>query len=158
MALGLHNLKPAKGSKQRVRRLGRGHGSGRGTTAGRGTKGQRARAGGRGGLKLLGLKQMMRSKPKIGGFQSLRPKLAVVNVSVLEERFASGEKVNRQRLHALGLVTRVAPGVKILGEGTLTKKLTVEADAFSATAKKAIEAAGGQAIVVAATKKAKPAA
>jgi large subunit ribosomal protein L15 len=153
MTLGLHNLELAPGSRPRTRRLGRGHGSGRGTTGGRGTKGQRSRAGGAGGLKRLGLKMILRGKPKIGGFRSLKPKLAVVNVNVLEKRFGAGEQVTLKRLQQLAIVNQAVPGVKILGTGKLTKALTVTADAFSDSAKAAITAAGGTATVARRSKK-----
>ena len=144
MELNLHNLKKSSGSTRRGRRLGRGHGSGRGTTAGRGTKGQRARSGGRRGLKRRGVKQFLKSKPKLGGFKSLKPKLITVNIGVLEQRFKDGEIINAKKLLNAGIIKTNWPGIKILGEGQLSKKLTVVANSFSDGAKKAILDAGGQ--------------
>ena len=145
MELSLSNLKPAPGSRKNKKRVGRGSASGHGGYSGRGQKGQRARAGGKGGLKRRGLKQLLKSKPKIGGFRSLRPKLVTVNINQLEKYFQSGEFIDGKKLIARNLIKTSKPGVKILGEGKLTKKITVVANAFSESAKKAIIEAGGKA-------------
>lgn len=144
MPFTLSNLKPSPGSRTRVRRIGRGAGSGRGTTAGKGTKGQRARSGGRKGLKRLGLKRIMQRIPKHRGFKSIHPRPAVVNVGDLEARFASGAVITPQALAAIGLVRSAKNGVKILGDGALTKALTVKGCEVSKSAKEKIEKAGGK--------------
>ncbi|MEK7653221.1 MAG: 50S ribosomal protein L15 [Patescibacteria group bacterium] len=142
MPLNLSNLKPAKGSKRKSRRVGRG--GKRGTYSGRGMKGQRARSGGKGGLKLLGLKQTLRRIPKKRGFQSLNKKFAVVNLADLEKKFQDGDVINARLMIRAGLIRDTKNGIKILGAGKLTKKLTVVANAFSASAQKAIEEGGGK--------------
>ena len=143
MTLGLHNLQPKPGSRRKRHRVGRGNASGSGTYSGRGQKGQRARSGGRSGLKRRGLRRMLQSKPKIGGFKSLRPKLQVVDLQHLEDRFDAGSIVTPKRLLDLGLIPSLTPGVKVLGNGKLTKKMTVVAHAFSSSAPTAITQAGG---------------
>ncbi|HLC90108.1 MAG TPA: 50S ribosomal protein L15 [Patescibacteria group bacterium] len=140
--LSLHNLKINPKAKKRAVRVGRGDASGHGSYSGRGLKGQRARSGGKKGLKLRGLKQLLKNKPKIGGFRSLKPKMAVVNLSDLENNFSAGEIINAAKLSAKGLLENKRK-IKILGDGRLTKKLTVLADEFSESAKKAIIEAGG---------------
>ena len=139
--LSLHNLKAKK--RKKAKRFGRGNASGRGSYSGRGIKGQRARSGGRRGLKRRGLMGLLRNKPKLGGFKSLQPKMETVNVEKLEENFEAGEIVNAKKLMAKSLIKDNRRGVKILGEGQLTKKLTVVADDFSESAKGAIIKAGG---------------
>ena len=143
--LTLHNLKVEKGAKKRPQRVGRGNASGRGTYSGRGLKGQRSRSGGKRGLKRKGLRQLLRNKPKIGGFKSLKPKMETVNLEQLEKSFEVGEVVNAKKLIAKNLISPAKKGVKILGNGKLTKRLTVIADSFSESAKKAIIKAGGKA-------------
>jgi len=145
MELGLNNLKKSKGATKNKRRVGRGNASGRGTYSSRGSKGQRARSGGRGGLKRRGLMTMLRNKPKIGGFRSLKPKSNTVNISQLEAVFESGEVINPKKMVGKNLIKTVWPAVKVLGDGQLTKKFTVIADSFSESAKKAIIEAGGKA-------------
>jgi len=152
--LSLNNLKTK--SRKRSKRVGRGNASGSGNYSGRGMKGQRSRSGGKGGLKRRGLKQLLRNKPKIGGFTSMKAKLETINLDTLEKHFESGAKVDAKKLFALGLIKTKQNGVKLLGSGKLSKKLNVFLDAFSESAKKAITAAGGQAEVVAKTKKPKP--
>ena len=143
----LHDLKPAPGAHCRPGRVGRGTGSGRGKTSGRGQKGQNARSEGF----RLGFEggQMPFSQriPKLPGFKNRFKKLyAVVNVSKLS-RFADGSKVDAEALHEAGLV-RGGEEIKILGTGRLKRKLTVEAHAFSARAREAIEKAGGTVTVI----------
>ncbi len=138
----LHDLKPAPGAHRRPERVGRGTGSGRGKTSGRGQKGQNARGEGF----RLGFEggQMPFSQriPKLPGFKNPFKKLyAVVNVSKLS-RFADGAKVDAEALLDAGLV-RGGVEIKILGTGRLKRKLTVEAHAFTASAREAIERAGG---------------
>src|SRR3989344_399564 len=95
--LTLHNLKINKKAKKKTKRVGRGNASGHGTYSGRGLKGQKARAGGKGGLKRRGLKQLLRNKPKLGGFKSLKPKMAIVDLDQLEKVFTIGEIVDGKK-------------------------------------------------------------
>ena len=141
----LQDLKPAEGSTQPAFRKGRGAGSGNGKTAGRGHKGQWARSGGgvRPGFE-GGQMPLARRLPK-RGFHNTEN--AVVNVSDLN-RFEDGAVVTAADLVEAGLVKKTLDGVKVLGNGEITKKLTVQAAAFSASAKEKIEAAGGKAEVV----------
>ncbi len=150
MPLSLHTIKPKKGSRTKSFRVGRGNASGRGTTAGRGTKGQRARTGGRKGLKLKGMKQMLLQFPKLRGFQSRHPKAATVTLANLAARFTAGEKVDIRALKSKHLVSNIATSVKIVGAGNIEKALTLSGIAVSTAAKAAIERAGGS--VVSSTK------
>lgn len=143
MPYGLHNLSPARGSTKRARRYGRGHGSGRGKTAGRGTKGQKARAGGRTGLKRLGMKRILLAQPKLRGFRSIHSKPAIVNIEDLERAFATGMTVTPRAMVEAGLVRDIRDGVKVLGSGALTKAFTCNGLTVSAPAKAKIIAAGG---------------
>jgi len=142
--INLHNLKIAKRSKKRKKRVGRGNSSGSGTYSGRGLKGQRSRSGGKKGLKRRGLNQFLKNKPKMGGFKSLKPKIVTVNIEQLEKFFADGEVVNAKKLISKKIIKSAKNGLKILGNGKLTKKLTVTADSFSESAKKAIIKVGGE--------------
>lgn len=142
MTLGLHTIKPAKGSKKRVRRVGRGHGSGRGTTAGRGTKGQRARTGGRGGLKYFGMKHIVLALPKKRGFRSLTAKSEVLNIRDLDIKFKDGAEITPAVLKNSGLI-KSAKSVKILGDGETNKKFAIYSCRLSKTAREKLEKAGG---------------
>jgi len=144
MALKLYNLKPAWGAKKKKKRVGRGDSSGHGTYSTRGAKGQKARSGGKGGLKLKGLKGNILSIPKLGGFRSLKPKLAIVNLKDLENNFAAGEVITPAKLAEKGLVKSIKPGIKVLGMGTISKKLTLKVNKISESAKEAVEKAGGK--------------
>lgn len=144
MTLSLHTLKPARGAKHYPKRVGRGNASGKGTTAGKGGKGQTARTGGRNKLKFLGLKRLILSTPKLGGFRSLKPKDAVVTVEQLNKSFGAGEKVTPTKLFKKGLIRSANLTVKILGAGNLKKKLSVKGCSVSAGAKEKIIAAGGE--------------
>jgi large subunit ribosomal protein L15 len=144
----LHELSPAAGSTRDVKRIGRGHGSGNGKTAGKGHKGQKARAGRgmRAGFE-GGQMPLMRRIPK-RGFNNIFAKTIVsVNVSALDV-FEKGAVVDADAMIQQGLIKKAYDGVKILGNGELTKALTVKASAFSASAKEKIEAAGGKAEVI----------
>ena len=145
----LHELSPAEGSVKEGFRKGRGAGSGNGKTAGKGHKGQNARSGGgvRPGFE-GGQLPLYRKLPK-RGFNNFRfaKKYAVVNVELLN-KFADGDVVDFAVLLNAGVIKNVFDGVKILGEGELTKKLTVKAAVFSASAKEKIEAVGGKTEVV----------
>lgn len=148
MPLSLSNLQSSKGSNRSRKRLGRGNASGKGTTAGRGTKGQRARSGGRGGLALKGLKFIVQRLPKNKGFKAIKPKMDCVNLDILQTYYQNNQMVSPASLLKLELVRSTRHGVKVLGQGTLTKKLTVKAHAFSASAKAAIAKAGGQVVII----------
>lgn len=138
--LSLHSLPKTSGRKSK--RVGRGDSSS-GNYSGRGMKGQRSRSGGKGGLKLRGLKQSILKMPKNRGFSSPHPKAQAVNLSALETHFEAGDVVTPKVLEEKGIVTNASKPVKILGSGSLTKKLTISAHGASETATKAIEAAGG---------------
>ena len=145
----LHELSPAAGSTSERFRKGRGAGSGNGKTAGKGHKGQNARSGGgvRPGFE-GGQLPLYRKLPK-RGFNNYRfaKQYAIVNVQTLN-KFADGDVVDAAALLAKGIVNAVFDGIKVLGEGELTKKLTVKAAVFSASAKEKIEAVGGKTEVV----------
>ena len=145
----LHNLSPAEGSVKENFRKGRGAGSGNGKTAGKGHKGQNARSGGgvRPGFE-GGQLPLYRKLPK-RGFNNDRfgKQYTIVNVDVLN-RFEDGAVVDADALLAAGVVSKVLDGIKVLGEGEVSKKITVKAAAFSAAAKEKIEAVGGKTEVV----------
>ena len=146
--MNLHDLSPAAGSNPKAYRKGRGNGSGNGKTAGRGQKGQWARSGG--GVRVGfegGQMPLARRIPKRGFNNIFAKPLEAVNVSALE-KFEDGAVVSACDLLEKGILSKCQYGVKILGEGSLTKKLTVRASAFSASAKAKIEEAGGKAEVV----------
>jgi large subunit ribosomal protein L15 len=144
----LHELKPAEGSRKTRNRVGRGTGSGNGKTAGRGHKGQNAPSGGgvRPGFE-GGQTPLFQRLPKRGFTNINRKDFAIVNLSTLN-RFEEGTEVTPDLLLETGIVSNVKSGVKILGNGQLEKKLTVKANKFSASAKEAIESAGGTVEVI----------
>jgi large subunit ribosomal protein L15 len=155
--IGLHSLKPAPGSRKPRKRVGRGEGSGYGKTAGRGQKGYGSRSGAKkrsrfeGGqmpihmrMRKLRGPHMKKSMP----FEPFRTHTQAVNLKDLDARFESGASVTLEALAGKGLGTRKGVPVKILAKGELTKPLTVHAHGFSATARAAIEAAGGTCVVV----------
>lgn len=123
----------SKTKRQSKKRIGRGKGTGIGTYSGRGIKGQKSRSGGKGGLKLRGLKQTFKSVPKVKGFKSNRPQLPVVNVASLDKKYEANATVRLD-------------DKKVLGNGEITKALTVYAASFSKSAVEKIEKAGGKAI------------
>ena len=139
----LSNLKPKKGARHAKKRVGRGPGSGHGKTSSRGEKGQKSRSGysGKRGFE-GGQMPLHRRLPKRGFTNIFKKEYAVVNLADLE-RFDNGATVDEAALRQAGLVKGQNDGVKVLGNGKLSKKLTVSATKFSATAKSAIEAAGG---------------
>lgn len=145
----LHELSPAAGSTKERKRIGRGPASGQGKTAGKGHKGQKARAGRgmRAGFE-GGQMPLQRRIPKRGFVNIFGKEIAIVNISALEDRFESGAVVDIEALQNAGLVKKTLDGVKILGNGDITKNLTVKANAFSESAKQKIEAAGGKAEVI----------
>ena len=143
----LHELAPAAGSTTAAKRLGRGVGSGLGKTSGKGHKGAKARSGGgkRPGFE-GGQMPLYRRVPKKGFTNIFRMEYAEVNVGQLEV-FTEGTVVNAELLKAAGIIKKTLDGVKVLGNGELTKKLTVEAAKFTESAKEKIEAVGGKAEV-----------
>ena len=145
--MNLHELSPTAGSTHVGKRKGRGAGTGNGKTAGRGHKGQKARSGGsiRAGFE-GGQMPLARRIPKRGFNNIFAKPLEIVNLSALNA-FADGDTVTAQALLDKGILSKCEYGYKVLGNGKLTKKVTVEASAFSKSAKEAIEAAGGKAEV-----------
>ena len=141
----LHELSPAEGSAKAAWRKGRGAGSGNGKTAGKGHKGQNARSGGgvRPGFE-GGQIPLYRKLPKRGFNNKFATNYAIVNVAALNEKFENGAVVDLAALKAAGLIKKELDGVKVLGNGEISKALTVKAAVFSATAKEKIEAAGGK--------------
>ena len=142
----LHELKPAEGSRQLRNRVGRGTSSGNGKTAGRGQKGQKARSKVRVGFE-GGQMPLFRRMPKRGFKNVNRKDYAIVNLETLN-KFEDGTEVTPALLVETRVVKDEKDGIKVLGNGELTKKLTVKASKFSASAKAAIEAAGGTAEVL----------
>ena len=144
----LQELSPAPGSTHADKRIGRGHGSGQGKTAGKGHKGQKARAGR--GMRIGfegGQMPLQRRVPKRGFVNIFATTYANVNVAALNV-FEDGAEVDLDALKKAGLVKKAFDGVKVLGDGELTKKITVKAAAYSKAAKEKIEAAGGKAEVI----------
>ena len=144
----LHDLKPAVGATTAPKRLGRGTGSGLGKTSGKGHKGAKARSGGgkRPGFE-GGQMPLTRQLPKFGFTNIFRKEYVAINVDRLEI-FEDGMVVTPVELIQYGVIKNVEDGVKILGNGEITKKLTVQANKFSESAKQKIEAAGGKAEVI----------
>ncbi len=141
--MNLHEMKYNDGARKDVKRLGRGLGSGQGKTAGKGHKGQNARSGGGVAIGFEGGQTpFYKRMPKRGFTNFTRKEYAVVNLVDLE-KFDDGATVTPEILKESGLVKKEFDGVKVLGNGTLTKKLTVKCDKVSASAKAAIEKAGG---------------
>lgn len=144
----LNEMTYTEGARRERKRIGRGHGSGNGKTAGKGNKGQNARSGG--GVRLGfegGQTPLARRLPKRGFTNFNRKEYAIVNVESLNV-FEDGTVVTPELLKETGLVKKELDGIKILGQGELTKKLTVQANKFSATATTVIEQAGGKAEVL----------
>ncbi len=155
--IGLHNLKPAPGSRRPRKRVGRGEGSGTGKTSGRGQKGagsrsgSKSRAGFEGGQNPIHMRMRKLRGPhmkKSMPFEPFRTHTQPVNLLDLEARFEAGAAVTLEALHAKGLATRKGIPVKVLAKGDLTKSLSVSAHGFSATARAQIEAAGGSVSIV----------
>ncbi len=150
--IGLHNLKPAPGSRKARKRVGRGEGSGTGKTAGRGQKGWGSRSGAKrrdrfeGGQNPIHMRMRKLRGPhmkKSMPFEPFRTHTQPINLAALEDRFESGESVTLEAMVAKGLATRKGVPVKILAKGELSKSLTVHAHGFSKAARERIEAAGG---------------
>ncbi|MCD5326022.1 MULTISPECIES: 50S ribosomal protein L15 [Pontibacillus] len=144
----LHELKSAEGTRKTRNRVGRGMATGNGKTSGRGHKGQKARSGGgtRPGFE-GGQMPLFQRLPKRGFTNIHRKEFAVVNLDALN-RFEEGTEVTPELLLETGVVSKLNSGIKVLGKGNIEKKLTVKAHKFSASAKEAIEAAGGQTEVI----------
>lgn len=144
----LHELSPACGSKKTVKRIGRGHGSGQGKTAGKGHKGQKARSGGsiRPGFE-GGQMPLQRRIPKRGFNNIFAKKIVAVNVGSLNV-FDDGATIDARAMIDAGIIKKQHDGIKVLSNGTLSKKLIVKASAFSENAKTKIEEAGGKAEVI----------
>ena len=145
MSITLHNLHPNPGSTKPKKRLGRGRGSGTGKTSGKGVKGQKARPGHHGARFAFegGQMPMPRRIPKRGFKNPNRVEAYPINVSTLQSAFDAGATVDIDALRGKGLVPKLVECVKILGEGELSKKLSIKAHRVSETAKQKIEAAGG---------------
>ena len=142
----LHDLTPAPGSTHKRKRVGRGNSSGHGTTAGRGQNGQGSRSGGTKGAGFEGGQTPLAMRlPKLPGFRNPRRiEYTAVNVATLEAKFEDGAVVNGESLKAARIIKSEFTPVKVLGDGELTKKLTVKVDKVSASAQAKIEAAGGK--------------
>lgn len=142
----LKDLHPAEGSRKARKRVGRGAGSGTGKTAGRGLNGQKSRAGGGKGVGFEGGQTpLARRLPKLPGFRNInRVECLPVNVSRIEKYYEAGEVVDGESLAAKGIIKKSTALVKVLGDGEITKAVTVKVDKVSATAKAKIEAAGGK--------------
>ncbi|MGI6591071.1 MAG: 50S ribosomal protein L15 [Eggerthellaceae bacterium] len=142
----LKDLQPNEGSRKNRKRVGRGPGSGKGKTAGRGMNGQKSRAGGGKGKGFEGGQTpLARRLPKLPGFKNINHvEYLPVNVGRLEEKYEAGEVVNGETLKEKGIIKHADALVKVLGDGELTKALTVKVDKVSASAKAKIEAAGGK--------------
>lgn len=142
----LKDLKPAKGSKRNRKRVGRGPASGNGKTAGRGMNGQKSRAGGGKGAGFEGGQTpLARRLPKLPGFRNFnRVEYVPVNVSRLDAKFNAGDLVDADTLYAAGIIKNTTDPIKVLGDGEITKALTVRVDKVSASARAKIEAVGGK--------------
>ena len=150
--ISLHNLHPNPGATKEKKRLGRGRGSGKGKTSGKGVKGQKARPGHHGARYAFegGQMPMPRRVPKRGFTNRNRVEAFPINVELLESLFEAGATVDIDVLRAKGIIPKLAETIKILGEGELTKKLTIKAHRASATAKDKVEKAGGTIEILAA--------
>ena len=144
--MNLHDLEPAPGSTKNRTRVGRGHGSGKGGTSGRGMNGQGSRPGGTKGPGFEGGQTPLAMRlPKLPGFRNInRKEYLPVNVSRLEEKYEAGETVDHESLVQKGIIKHADALVKVLGDGEITKALTVNVDKVSASAQAKIEAAGGK--------------
>lgn len=142
----LKDLKPAEGSKRNRKRVGRGPASGNGKTAGRGMNGQKSRAGGGKGAGFEGGQTpLARRLPKLPGFRNFnRVEYVPVNVSRLDAKFSAGDLVDADTLYAAGIIKSTTDPIKVLGDGEITKALTVRVDKVSASARAKIEAVGGK--------------
>ncbi|MEK7950670.1 50S ribosomal protein L15 [Luteolibacter soli] len=141
----LHTLAPNKGAKHRVKRLGCGESSGHGKTSGKGNKGQKARSGSGTRVGFEGGQMPLHRRLPKRGFNNInfKTKVEVVNLSQLDKAFNDGDTVNEEALRKAGLINRACEQVKVLGQGEISKKLTLVVDTISASAKEKVEKAGG---------------
>ncbi|TGG89347.1 50S ribosomal protein L15 [Geotoga petraea] len=148
--MNIEDLRPTPGSRFKKKRLGRGPGSGLGKTAGKGHKGAKARSGASQRADFEGGQTpLYRRSPKFGFTNAPFKKIhSYVNIETLEKRFNDGDEITVELLLEKGIIKKVNDGLKVLGKGELTKKLTVKANAFSESAKQKIEANGGKAEVI----------
>lgn len=149
MALGLNNIKPAKGSTHKKKRVGRGPGSGLGKTAGRGHKGQKSRSGysSRPGFE-GGQMPLQRRLPKRGFTNIFKKQWIEISLAKIEESFSSGDTVTPEILHDRGLIKKAKHDLVILGNGNVSKSLNISAHRFTKAAKEKIEKAGGSAVEI----------
>lgn len=143
MTIAPHTIQAAHGSRRRVKRVGRGHGTGRGTMSGRGGKGQRARTGGKSRSAIRAFKKALQKVPKLRGFKSRKNKPSVVTLRSLDRICAEGDVVTPAFLKDKGVIRSSEFGVKALASGKITKKITLQGCVASRGAIKAIESAGG---------------
>ena len=149
MALSLNNLKPAKGSTHKKKRVGRGPGSGLGKTAGRGNKGQKSRSGYSSKIGFEGGQMpLQRRLPKRGFTNIFKKEWLEISLAKIEESFSGGDEVTPELLHERGLIKKAKHDVVILGTGEISKAINVSAHRFTKTAKDKIEKAGGTATVI----------
>lgn len=154
MTIALNNLSPKPRSKASKKRIGRGNASGHGTFCCRGKKGQRSRSGGKSGLKLRGLKKAIKAFPKFSKLKRSSPKMAIVNLRDIGDKFNEGDIVTPQDMVKAGLLKSFKKGVKVLSspisdkKTSLKKKLTIKAYAFSAKAIEEVEKAKGKIIIL----------
>jgi large subunit ribosomal protein L15 len=141
----LHTLAPNKGAKHRVKRLGCGESSGHGKTSGKGNKGQKARSGSGTRVGFEGGQMPLHRRLPKRGFNNInfKTKVEVVNLAQLDKAFNDGDTVNEEALRKAGLINRACEQVKVLGQGEISKKLTLVVDTISASAKEKVEKAGG---------------
>lgn len=149
MTVKLSNLKPNPKSKSRRKRVGRGNSaSDPGNYCGRGLKGQKSRSGGKKGLKIKGLRNALKSFPKVKGFKPRSFKFEIINLSAVEKIFKDNEVIDVEKLLQVNLIKDKRKKVKILSQGKLTKKFTVKAHVFSKNAEEAITKTGGKAVKI----------
>lgn len=144
MKITVHTMKPAHGAKHSKKRVGRGNASGHGAYSTRGGKGQTARSGGNRGLKTKAFKRLMQSTPKLRGFKSLNTKPSEVYLSTLDKKFDNNAVVNLASLKEKKIINDDVKAAKIIVNGELTKKLTIEGVKMTKTAKEIIEKLGGE--------------
>jgi len=144
MKLQTHTIKPAKGSRHVVKRVGRGNASGHGTSSTRGGKGQTARSGGSRGLQMKAFKRLLQSTPKLRGFHSLATKPAEIYLDLLEKKYKAGETVDFKSLQEKHLVGKNDQTAKIIARGELSKKLIVVGIKTTKSVADKIKAVGGE--------------
>lgn len=149
MNMRLEDLKPTEGSRKKPKRVGRGPGSGHGKTSGRGHKGQKARGTGKVRVGFEGGQMPLYRRLPKRGFKNVNKKIySIINLKTLEEKFQENDEVTPEILMKLGIVKKMRDGIKVLGNGELSKPLVVKAHAFSKKAIEKIEAVGGKVEVI----------